>query len=462
MRKVITAMLALACFLTLTSAQDKPPALPKVPAGFDEGRTELLREAADGLIAPDALVTRLFEDADLTELAQFCALHLKTDEKSRLDAALDRKGALSAARDAAAMEALFAAAKLPPADIATALGKTLKQQGYKLADVVAWLYLRGVNFVTLQRAMNGERIDSVRLRRQLRQWQAAGKGPEQLFAFAHWEFNLLDSREQKGGHYDGAQLIESLLALGWNEDSFARALKKAMRGELTAEQRALIRWGDATLIWAALAEHVAESELFKVVQDQIKADAQSGTGAAMLQSCLLRARTSDRWLRTGGPRVAGVWTGPLPNAAGEPKAPTKNALALENAGFAEFASGLDEDLRKHFADTARDALTIVGYTDGSVRMLITRPARAATVYAPDTPPGRDSVLQFYEGRFSLEGHIAFATLAFGQGQTIAPVELDLVNVRALAGGALLVLDIDNGVTLTPTLLRRTSRLIEAP
>lgn len=462
MRRMIPTLIAVACLLTLARAQDKPPTLPKPPSGFDEGRAELMREAADGLIAPAALVTRLFEDADLAELAQFCALHLKTDEKARLDAALDRKGTLSAARDAAAIEAVFVAAKLAPADVAGALGKSLAQQGYKLADVAAWLYLRGVNFVALQRAMNGERIDSIRLRRQLRAMHATGKGTEQLFEFAHWEHNLLDSREQKGGHYDGVQLIESLLAIGWNEDAFARALKKPMRGELSPQQRALIRWGDAPLIWASLAERVAESELFKAARDQIKADAGAGTQASMLQSCLLRARASDRWLRTGGPRVAGVWTGPLPNAAGEPKPPTAKAAALEAAGFAEFATGLDDDIRNHFADARRDTLTIVGYTDGSARMMITRPARAPVPYAADTPPGRESVLQFYEGRFSLEGRIAFGALVFGQGHTIAPAELDLVNLRSLAGGALLALDVDDGVTLTPALLRRASRLIEAP
>jgi hypothetical protein len=126
-----------------------------------------------------------------------------------------------------------------------------------------------------------------------------------------------------------------------------------------------------------------------------------------------------------------------------------------------FADSLDEPLRAHFA-AAADRLTLVGYADGSARMMLERPGRDPLKYGPATPPGKPSTIQMYEGRFSVEGRLAFASLVFAGGQSAAPAELDLVNLRLVAGGALVTADLDDGAALTPVLLRRTSRLVDAP
>jgi hypothetical protein len=46
--------------------------------------------------------------------------------------------------------------------------------------------------------------------------------------------------------------------------------------------------------------------------------------------------------------------------------------------------------------------------------------------------------------------------------TIAPTQFELVNLQLKCKGALLIADIDDGVQLTPLLLKRTTRLVEAP
>src|SRR5690606_41145491 len=65
----------------LTLAQDDKPNLPRVPRGFDEGRVALLNEAAEGLVPPGALVERLFEHADLHELANLLQFHRSEERR---------------------------------------------------------------------------------------------------------------------------------------------------------------------------------------------------------------------------------------------------------------------------------------------------------------------------------------------------------------------------------------------
>jgi hypothetical protein len=226
---------------------------------------------------------------------------------------------------------------------------------------------------------------------------------------------------------------------------------------MTRTQRALIAWGDAALCWRALSQHVAESEMLKAAKATLKADK---SGAA-LDVALRRTRACDRWFRTGGEGLAGVWSGPLPDSKGEPKPPALPE-GIAEAGIEEFAQALSDPLRAHFANAKADALTLAGYTDGSARMILDRAGRAAIPYGPDTPPGADGTTQLYEGRYSEKGRIAYAALVYAEGKTVAPADVDLVNVRLLAGGALLAADLDDGGTLRPVLLRRVSRLIVAP
>jgi hypothetical protein len=225
----------------------------------------------------------------------------------------------------------------------------------------------------------------------------------------------------------------------------------------------LIGWGDPVLAWHAISQGLAESELIEGVLTHLRAQPKTAAeDARVLQAALARGRVLDRWFRTGGTGVVGVWTGPLPGSNGEPKAPRESAELVANADADEFAAALNDPIRNHFNNAKSDTLTVVAYSDGSTRMIVNRPGRPALKYAANAPASGTSTMQMYEGRFSVEGRIAYATLAFGQGQTIAPPEVDMVNVRQLAKGALLSADLDDGVTLTPLLLRRASRLIDAP
>ncbi|MBX3475114.1 MAG: hypothetical protein KF754_12080 [Planctomycetes bacterium] len=458
MRRAALSLLLVSFCLLTARAQDAAPALPKPARGFDEGRALLLREAAENTFGPARLIERLLEDADLPELAGFCAQRLTADERTRVDGALKLGGKLKGA-DAAATLAAFQAASIKPKAVLAALGELVA--GGKLPDAVAWLYRRGFNFEVLQRAMNGERIDSIRLRRLLRERAAAGKGAGVLFSTACWEFNHKDAREELGGHYDGAQLVEALLELGWNEADFEAALGKLLPRGLTARHKTLIAWGDARLLWPALSQGLAESEVAKVALSRINATCKADD-PRLLALCQRRARVCDRWFRTGGPRVVGAWAGPLPGSNGEPRPPADTAETLATAGPDQFADSLTPALRKHFNQPGQDQLLLVAYSDGSTRMVVTRPGRAELAYAPDTPLAGPSASQLYEGRFTLEGRIAYATLVFGEGVVAAPPEVDLVNLRTVAGGALLSAQRDDGVTLTPMLLRRVSMLVDAP
>jgi len=443
------------CALAGVCAQAGKPALPKTPAGFDEGRAALLRDAADNLFEPGKLIERRFEGADLAEIAAFCHARLLRDEKRGLDEKLGLKGALVRSADATAFEAVLKEAKLTPAAVAKALGAIAGGADARQSELVAWLYARGLNFRLIQRAMDGGRMDGTRTRIALRRLAAAGKGNDLLFEKGHWEFNLDDGGDHPGGHYDGTQLLESLLALGWKEEHFRRALARFFPEGMGKERAMLIAWGDATLCWQAMGQHVAEAELVKAAKAALKADAAAPVAA--LASA--RTRVCERWFRTGGESVVGVWTGPLPNAKGEPRPPK---LPEELTGAQEFAAALTDELRAHFGNHRSDTLTVVAYGDGSARMIVDRPGRAALPYGPDSPPGADSTRQLYEGRFSVPGRIAYAALVFADSKTVALADVDLVNVTQLTGGALLSAQLDDGVALTPLLLRRASRLIEAP
>lgn len=456
------------CLLTLpvlallampAAGEDARPELPKVPKGFNEGREELLAEAGDNLLEPDDLAERLFEHADLREVAAFVALHLTGEEKGLLDRLLELKGGLSGA-DAAAVEALFVSREVRAKAVVSALGKLLKQRKYSLSESLAWLYLRGWSFRVLQAAMNGERLDSIRLRAELRELVAKQKEPHQLFESGLWEFELADGREEKGGIYNGPQLVDCLLQLGWTAESFAHALGLKNAGELTAVQRALVDWQDATLLWQTLEQVVSEADLFKAAQDHYRRQGRAGNAnPALLDLALLRMRCCDRWFRTGGAGVVGVYEGPFPAAGAESKAPVQSAAELQDADAEAFATGLSDALKSHFA-TAGDRITLVMYDDGSARALLARPGRQAHAYGPATPlAGQSTTTQLYEGRISLKGRNGLLGLVFGEGRSLAPMEIEFANVAQAARGAMLRLDVDDGHVLTPMLLRRVTPLV---
>ncbi|MCC6466290.1 MAG: hypothetical protein IT463_13205 [Planctomycetes bacterium] len=455
----------IACLLTLLllavpgSAEDAKPQLPKVPRGFDEGREALLAEAANNTVEPDDLLERLFEHADLRELAEFVALHLTGEEKGLLDRLLELKGGLSGA-DVAAVAGLLAAKEVRARAVVAALGKLVRQRDYTLQDTLAWLYARGWNFRVLQAAMNGERLDCIRLRAELRALAGKEKDEHKLFEAGLWEFNLADARGEKGGIYSGPQLVDWLLQLGWTKESFAHALDLKDAMELTAAQRTLFRWGDANLLWETLEQRTSESDLFKAALDHYRRQARGGNAnPAVLELALRRLGCCDRWFRTGGAGVVGVYEGPMPVAGKESKAPVQLAAELQDADAEAFAAGLGEALTTHFAADG-DRLTLVLYEDGSARAMLARPGRQTHTCGPATPlAGRNTATQLYEGRVSLKGRNGLLALVFGEGRVLSPGEVEFANVGQLARGALLRLDLDDGEVLTPMLLRRVSPLL---
>jgi hypothetical protein len=102
----------------------------------------------------------------------------------------------------------------------------------------------------------------------------------------------------------------------------------------------------------------------------------------------------------------------------------------------------------------------VVYEDGSARAVIDRPGRPGVNYGPGSPTGnRPTTTQPYEGRLSLPGRSALLYLVYGGETKVAPAEFELVNVRLKGSEAFLTADFDDGVNLTPILLRRVSRLV---
>lgn len=450
MRKLVIGLMVLAAFGVLNSAQADAPALPRVPRGFDEGRTHLIEESGEGMVSPDALVARLFEYADLQTVAEFIHAHLTKDEKAALDTQLKLGDKLSATSDVAGVLKLLEGRKT--ADVVAALGSTLVAKKYSTRDAVAWLAARGYNFRVIQQAMNGERIDAFRVKAAVRSADTA-----KALTVGAWEYNLLDAREEKGGHYKGVQLVETMLALGFTLDDFQWVnlnADKAAARELTDYERALVQWGDPVLIWDTLNARIPESTLFKAILQRQSDVAEARDVAA------LRADTTLRWFRTGGAGVKAVYRGPWPDNEGAPVPPTDDVLKIDTADVKQFVKGLSEPVLKHFEAPA-ETLTIVVYEDGSSRAILDKPARDPVNYGPASPFGNQpTTQQAYEGRVSLPGHSALLYLVYSGTQKVAPPQFELANLNLVAGEAFMVADIDDGLNLTPILLKRVTRLVE--
>ncbi|MBX3459837.1 MAG: hypothetical protein KF696_07715 [Planctomycetes bacterium] len=453
------APLLLLCLATLALAEDPRPAFPKVPAGMDDGRVTLAKESAEGLVPAEALPGRLFDEAGLAELAHFFHLHLTPDEKALVAQRLELGDELVRARDAASLLGAMEKKGLRPKQAAEALGRLFAQRKYTLTEALAWLNARGFNYRVLQSALNGERIDSFLLSRELRELAVAGKPAHQAFERGIWEFNLKDGRQENGGHYDGVQLVDALLALGWGEAEFAAARGLKQAGELSQTQRDLIAWGDPALIWPALERGMPESDLYKFALERSRNLSRSDEVLAIGGR---RALTVRRFLRTGGAGVVGVYAGPWPDNQGSPRPPAANVRELADGDTAEVAAQLGAPIRAHFAHSG-DTIVLVIYADGSGRALLRKAGRAPVNHGPASPAGNTSSAdQLYEGRVSLKGRGALLYAVHAGAGTVAPTEFELVNLDLKASGALLAADIDDGTRLTPILLRRASRLMEAP
>ena len=450
MRKAITALLILALAGAFSSAQEDKPTLPRVPRGFDEGRKDIVQEAGDGLIDPGALIERLFEYADLTTQAEFIHLHLTKGEKAVLDAQLKLGGKLASTSDLVSVLAALDGKKTK--SVSAALGQSLEARKFKTTDVVAWLAARGFNFRAIQKAMNGERIDAFRVKASVRKADAA-----KALTVGVWEYNLVDAREEKGGHYNGVQLVEAMLALGFTLEDFEWVNLNADRAasrKMSPYEHALVRWGDPVLIWGTLNARIPESTLFKAI---VKRHTDAAKAREVAE---LRADTTLRWFRTGGAGVKAVYRGPWPDNTGAPVPPTEHVDSIGDVDVKQFAAGLNEEVLAHFSAPA-ETLTIVVYEDGSSRAILDKPKREAVNYGHASPFGNvDTTRQCYEGRVSLSGKSALMYLVYNNDQKVAPPQFELANVNLISGEAFMAADIDDGLNLTPILLKRITRLVE--
>ncbi|MEE9311949.1 MAG: hypothetical protein V3V10_05985, partial [Planctomycetota bacterium] len=371
--KTIATTLCLLLAVVVSVAETPKPELPKTPRGFDEGRKEALKDAAEDSSAGDQLIKSIWEDADAAELAEFIHDHFNAAERGQLDKLLELEGALTSNPSTDDILKLFNSRKLKGRAIVKAIAKMHRQNDYTLLDSMSWLYLRDYNFQVINAAFNGERIDAIRLRAEFRELIVKGKEPHRLFEPGLWEFSLKDGREEQGGHYDGAQLVEVLLELGWDAEMFAKAMDKDSVNDLSKAQRDLIAWKDPWLLWAAIETTIPESELFSFAKNYYKKQDRAGTGNQQIAKLAIRRfQTVDRWFRTGGEGVVAVYQGPWPDAKGAPKPPKVSALEIgEN-----FAEALGDPLWNHFRKKG-DQLTIVLYADGSARAMLNQPKRTA-------------------------------------------------------------------------------------
>lgn len=452
--------IVLFCIATLALAQDPRPAFPKVPGGLNEGRVTLLEEAANEPVSAGDYPARLFEEADLPELARFFHLHLAPAEKSFVAARLGLGDELGRARDADAVLAAIKKKDLRPKPVTAALGELFKDRKYTLLEALAWFNARGFNYRLLQAALNGERIDSFMLSRELREMAEKGKPAHLVFERGVWEYNLKDGRQENGGHYDGVQLTDALLALGWGEAEFAAAHGHKDPDGLSQAQRELIRWGDPQLVWPAIEHGLPESELFKfAVAHYRKAAANLPAVHSVAQR---RAQAVRRFFRTGGPGIVGVYEGPWPDNKGNPRPPAASVRELKDGDATAVAAQINGAIAMHFRGND-DSILLAIYEDGSGRAIVRRPKRPAINHGPASPAGNlPSHDQLYEGRVSLKGRAALMYVVHAAEGAVAPGEFELVNLELKASGAFVTADIDDGVQLTPLLLRRTSRLVDAP
>ncbi len=453
MLRSLSTVAALLLLGLCIQAQDLPPSFPKAPVGFDDGKAALLESLSDSRLDPSDLVERLFEDASIDEVCAFVLTHLLSDEIQALDTLLDCKGNLAKAEDLAALRKLLEGRKLRAQSVVTALGKMLDKRDLTPSQTAAWLYVRNFNARFIASALDRQSNGSRDLLADLAALSAKNKGADELFQRAFWEFDLRDSTRMAGGHYDLAQLVESLLELGVDSGVWAKAQNLGQAKDLSAEQRTLIAWGDAVLLAAKLDGRTSERDLVEAALDHFRRLARQGQGSeTVLAAAVRRATLSTRWLRTGGAGVVGVYEGPWGGAS----PPTQSALELGSATGDEFAQGLNEAIKAHFGRGGR-RMRMVLYDDGSARAMLS--LETPLVYAADTPLGRgQSNWVLFEGRASAQGKSALLSLVFAGNNRPAVTEFELTGLALTSNGVFLAATVERaGAKPEELLLRRVGR-----
>ena len=459
MERTLLASAILVCLLSSISADETRPQFPKAPVGFDDGRLALDEELRNSRADAADLFSRVFDGAGYAELAHFLATHLLSDEIADLDNLLELKGDLTRQVGAKAQRELLEARKITGARVIAALGKMLQARGYSAAEAAAWCYQRDINTQALATALGQTTHGARAIRNRLAACQDLGKGADAFFESAFWEFDLRDSTQVAGGHYDSLQLIESLLDLGVDSSVWAAALGHKKATDLSQGVNKLVAWADPAMLGGLLEGRSSERDLANAALAYLRQKSRKSAPDSMVaEQALRRTYLSQRWFRTAGPGIIGVYRGPW--FLGKPTPPTEAALSIGSATGDDFATGLTEEIRNHWA-VSENLLTLVLYSDGSARATLGLADNSKMTYGPDSPLGAcQSSLMLFEGRASLPGKIGRLSLVFA-GKTKPPLlEIEIEGLTVTKNGAFLTCQVDAGAAKNrPLLLRRISRNI---
>lgn len=440
MKRTLTTLAVLACVLSIAHAEATKPVLPKAPAGFDEGRDTLLIDAKESRLKAWRLPKRLFEHAGITEVARFFQTRLNAEERKGVDDRLGFEGRLTACTDVASTRDLLKKKEKSAEDFGKALGDTLQASDMTLPDACVWMYLHGYNWRALQNALDGFRSDPLRAMASVEDQDCDNVT---CFNVAFWELNSNDARTQSGGHYNGVQLVRAARVLGWTEADYETAIQNA-GSKMTEARRTAIAWGDDRMIWAQIKNGLVEADF----RDALRIWVKDRDATDIRTRCATFLRGYLDWFRTEGPGVEGVYSGPWPNAKGEPKPPE---LAVEEPGAETTTEWATKELSAHF-DATGLSLRWVWYTDGSARAMLIDPSRTRTE-ALDAPfPTNPHVVALYEGRFSTRAKSVYVKRLWGE---LGPESIELINTTRMADDALIRGDHDDGTHLTPVIFRRT-------
>ncbi len=448
--RTLLALAALVLAISCIRADDNKPSFPQSPIGFDDGRAELEKNLGS-LTLTSLVVERALEDATSGELADLLARRVALDELASMDTLLELKGELAKQTSADGMQKTLEAAKLGHKDVSKALGSLLTRRNYTPLEAAAWLYARNFN----SRAIVGALDRGTNAARKVRAFLESSKEAtaDALFERAFWEFDLRDASGIAGGHYDTAQLLEAMFEIGVDFAAWSQALGKSAEDPLSADEKRVIEWGDAGVMAPALEGRVSERDLYDAALAYLHAQTKAGKSLEGLRALALRrSYVAQRWFRTGGTGVIGVYRGPWnPKSA----APTVTALGLGDLDGIAFAQGLNEELRSYFTPAA-STLTLVIYEDGSARGLL---KTAQTYkYEADTPLGKGQFpLLMLEGRATQRGKSVLMAPVFTASNKLPFAEFEVSGFGLTTNKAFMYGEANDGKNDWPLLLRRITR-----
>ncbi len=450
MPRTLIALAALVLAVSCVRAEDTKPSFPKSPQGFDDGRIELEKNLGASTFT-SLVVERALEEAPTGELAEFLTSRLALDELASLDTLLVLKGELSKQTGAEGAQKVLVAAKLGHKEIGKALGSMLEKRAYTPVQAAAWLYARNFN----ARAIIGALDRGTNAARKVRTFLESSKSAsaDALFERAFWELDLRDASGIAGGHYDSAQLLEAMFEIGVDHAAWSQAFARTAENPLSAAEKNLIAWGDAGVMAPGLEGRVSERDLYDASVAFLQAQAKAGKSLDPLRALALRRSSlAQRWFRTAGAGVVGVYRGPWNSKLA---APTATALGLGDLDGTAFGEGLSEELRAFFAQTG-ESLTVVIYEDGSARGMLKTAQKFN--YDADTPLGKGQFpWLLLEGRATRRGKSALLAPVFSASNKLPFAEFEISGFGLTTNKAFMFGEANDGKNDWTMLLRRVTR-----